>query len=174
MVQGILTVVLLIPFSKRDEASDRKFKRPAVRRMLTGRKTAASRATFSVASVWSVLPPMTPPMATGWLPSVITMSPVSAGAGGHLKRWSRPPWPGGRGAADLSQSNHYRRRKGPAVFQHNVVSHINQAVNRPHASCHQLAPSHMGLSLTFKSSIRRISYMGASNHRPRHLGGIPQ
>ena len=73
-----LTVATLIPFSKREDDSERRLRRPLVLRMDLPLKTAASRTTrldFSEISV--ACPPITPARATGLSATVMTRS-VSA------------------------------------------------------------------------------------------------
>ena len=73
-----LTVATLMPFSKREDDSERRLRRPLVLRIDLPLKTAASRTTrvdFSEISVAS--PPMTPARATGLSATVITRSLVS-------------------------------------------------------------------------------------------------
>ena len=131
-----------MPFSKRADASDRRSRRLAVRLMARGLKKALSSATSRVAALISEFsPPMMPAMATGPEPSQMRKSPglkrpvlAVEGAeyglsvcGPHLD-------------APVADARVVEGVEGLAQLQHDVVRHVDDGVDGPHACLGDPAP----------------------------------
>ena len=68
-------VATLMPFSKREEDSERRLRRPEVLRIdLPSKRAASSTTVLELLSISVLAPPMTPPRATALSPTEMTMS----------------------------------------------------------------------------------------------------